>query len=81
LGGPYEDNVDGCVGGGAADPPTTWHILTASISQLPAGAGNNCMLEKSGVPGACVLLLLLEHDAMLIATAADSAILAVSFDP
>jgi hypothetical protein len=38
------------------------------------------MLEKSGVPGACVLLLL-EHDAMQIATAADSAILAVSFDP
>ena len=61
-------------------PPTTWHILTASISQLPAGAGDNCMLEKSGMPGAGVLLLL-EHDAMQIATAANSAILAVSFDP
>jgi hypothetical protein len=38
------------------------------------------MLEKSGVPGACVLLLL-EHDAMQIATAANSTTLGVSFDP
>jgi len=41
------------------------------------------MLEKSGVPGACellLLLLLLEHDAMQIA-AANSPIVTVTFDP
>ena len=78
LDGPYELVVAGC-DDGVVELPSAWHILTASIWQLPAGAGNNCMLEKSGVPGACVGLL--EHDAMQIATAAKSAILAVGLDP
>src|ERR1700733_5692866 len=57
LGGPYELAIAGC-GGADADgvAPVAWHILTASILQLPAAAGAVCALVRSLVGGgSCVL--------------------------
>ena len=53
-------------GAAAEDPSRTWHILTASISQLPAAAGDSCMLSKPVCGGGASLL---EHDATQIAIA------------
>src|SRR5271163_2013365 len=53
-------------GAAAEDPSRTWHILNASISQLPAAAGESCMLSKPVCGGGASLL---EHDATQIAIA------------
>ena len=65
LGGPYELVVAGGADG-VVELPSAWHILTASILQLPAGAGDRCMLVRS-IPGDCGFLL--EHDVVQIAVA------------
>src|SRR5271154_2558428 len=70
FGGPYElgicvDAVCDCAAP-AEEPSRSWHILNASMSQLPAAAGDSCMLSKP-VCGAGALLL--EHDATQIAIA------------
>ena len=67
LGGPYELAIAGC-GGADADgvAPVAWHILTASILQLPPAAGDVCMLVRS-VVGGCSCLL--EHDTVHVAIA------------
>lgn len=75
FGGPYELGI-GIVAGfddGAAavvDPSVAWHILTASIWQLPTAAGDNRMFARS-ICGAGAGWL--EHDAVQAAIATNNA--------
>src|ERR1700691_446286 len=52
-----------CSAGGGAPPSSVWHILIASIRQLPGAASDICMFGK---PGGCAFVL--EHDAVQVAT-------------
>ncbi|MGA9723607.1 MAG: hypothetical protein WBQ86_14200 [Candidatus Binatus sp.] len=55
-----------CDDGGAVDPAVTWHILIASIWQLPTAAGDSRMFARS-ICGAGAGWL--EHDAAQAAIA------------
>ncbi len=78
LGGPYELDIgDVCVdaaGATAAELPVAWHILIASIWQLPPADGDCCMFVIS-IVGGCACLL--EHDAAQIPIATRRASLPV----
>jgi hypothetical protein len=74
FGGPYELGIGAVAGfddGAAVDPPSvTWHILTASIWQLPTAAGDSRMFARS-ICGGCAGWL--EHDAAQAAIATNNA--------
>ena len=58
-----------CDDGGAVDPAVTWHILIASIWQLPTAAGDSRMFARS-ICGAGAGWL--EHDAVQAAIATNN---------